>query len=107
MLSPIHTRMPTGVAIVKVLFRQSSCSDLMDVASLPGLEDPAFQQTSWSSGSYSLSTLSSVMFSNFVYRNCVVNTSVGDGHPVVSCSLHFDQAVDACNGLHLLQMKLV
>lgn len=40
------------------------------------------------------------------YRSCIVNVSVGYRHPMVSCSLHFDQSWFFCDGFHLLEREV-
>lgn len=69
----IHINMSTGIVIVTVLFRKPCCWNFICAASLSYKEDTIFQgcSRSWSSSSYSLSTLSSTMFSeSYVWGLC-------------------------------------
>lgn len=54
-ISPFHVSMFPGTILVQVFFRQPWWWDFMGSASLAFLGDGLSQQTSWSSGSYSIS----------------------------------------------------
>ena len=73
---------------------QANCGDSMGAALLLCLEDNISQPVFWSSGSYSFSAPSFAILLSLRCRGCVVDESVGDGHPKVtlnSCETLFQK----------------
>lgn len=85
-----HSVMSADVAVMQVLFRQPYCWDLMGVDSLSCLSLTLSQ--SRCSGPLTLKTFCTRLgdFPWALGLGLCCRCTVGDGHPTVTCSLHFD-----------------
>lgn len=90
-ISPFHASTSGGVVIARISLRQPYCWDIMNIAALSSLGDTISHQTFWSSGSYSPSISSSLVFCELqllYWRSCITDVSNGTSLPIINWSLH-------------------
>lgn len=97
--SPFKNHVAIGLVIVRVLFSELYCWRIMSVSSLTFLVSKTSPKSSWSSGSYNGSTISSSMFLESYMQDLSCSCTPRSGGLCILTSLVF------CKYLHLLQRQ--